>query len=81
MKIGKCFIMVVFGLYIMWFFFIRYDLLIAHKEVLALLITLEQGKPLKEALGEVSHWLALFKSVNHHICLHGWCKELIIENW
>ncbi|XXG77056.1 hypothetical protein AAC387_Pa08g1291 [Persea americana] len=32
-----------------------YDLLIAHKEVLALLITLEQGKPLKEALGEVNY--------------------------
>lgn len=32
----------------------RYDLLIAHKEELGQLITLEQGKPLKEALGEVS---------------------------
>ncbi|XP_077244392.1 aldehyde dehydrogenase 5F1 isoform X2 [Tasmannia lanceolata] len=32
-----------------------YDLLIAHKEDLAKLITLEQGKPLKEALGEVSY--------------------------
>ncbi|CAA7405559.1 unnamed protein product [Spirodela intermedia] len=30
-----------------------YDLIIAHKEDLAFLITLEQGKPLKEALGEV----------------------------
>ncbi|XP_078432713.1 aldehyde dehydrogenase 5F1 isoform X2 [Wolffia australiana] len=30
-----------------------YDLIILHKESLALLITLEQGKPLKEALGEV----------------------------
>ena len=33
----------------------RYDLIIAHKEELALLMTLEQGKPLKEALGEVLH--------------------------
>ncbi|XP_020269423.1 succinate-semialdehyde dehydrogenase, mitochondrial [Asparagus officinalis] len=32
-----------------------YDLMIAHKEELALLITLEQGKPLKEALGEVTY--------------------------
>ncbi|XP_010268381.1 PREDICTED: succinate-semialdehyde dehydrogenase, mitochondrial [Nelumbo nucifera] len=32
-----------------------YDLLIAHKEELAQLITLEQGKPLKEAVGEVSY--------------------------
>ncbi|XP_057950151.1 succinate-semialdehyde dehydrogenase, mitochondrial isoform X2 [Malania oleifera] len=32
-----------------------YDLLIAHKEELGQLITLEQGKPLKEALGEVSY--------------------------
>ncbi|KAK1278640.1 hypothetical protein QJS04_geneDACA021336 [Acorus gramineus] len=32
-----------------------YDLIIAHKEDLALLITLEQGKPLKEALGEVMY--------------------------
>lgn len=31
----------------------RYDLLIAHKEELGQLITLEQGKPLKEAIGEV----------------------------
>jgi len=31
----------------------RYDLLMAHKEELAQLITLEQGKPLKESLGEV----------------------------
>ncbi|OAY80110.1 Succinate-semialdehyde dehydrogenase, mitochondrial [Ananas comosus] len=29
-----------------------YDLIVSHKEDLALLITLEQGKPLKEALGE-----------------------------
>ncbi|KAG6518959.1 hypothetical protein ZIOFF_022445 [Zingiber officinale] len=29
-----------------------YDLIISHKEDLALLITLEQGKPLKESLGE-----------------------------
>ncbi|XP_039788379.1 succinate-semialdehyde dehydrogenase, mitochondrial [Panicum virgatum] len=32
-----------------------YDLIIAHKEELALLMTLEQGKPLKEALGEVNY--------------------------
>ncbi|XP_072966480.1 succinate-semialdehyde dehydrogenase, mitochondrial [Typha angustifolia] len=32
-----------------------YDLIISHKEDLALLITLEQGKPLKEALGEVTY--------------------------
>ncbi|KAF5206465.1 Succinate-semialdehyde dehydrogenase protein [Thalictrum thalictroides] len=32
-----------------------YDLLIAHKEQLGRLITLEQGKPLKEAVGEVSY--------------------------
>lgn len=31
----------------------RYDLLMAHKEELAQLITLEQGKPLKESIGEV----------------------------
>ncbi|KAK8964636.1 hypothetical protein KSP40_PGU015418 [Platanthera guangdongensis] len=31
----------------------RYDLLLSHKDDLALLITLEQGKPLKEALTEV----------------------------
>lgn len=30
-----------------------YDLLISHKDDLALLITMEQGKPLKEALNEV----------------------------
>ncbi|PWZ28122.1 Succinate-semialdehyde dehydrogenase, mitochondrial [Zea mays] len=29
-----------------------YDLIISHKEELALLMTLEQGKPMKEALGE-----------------------------
>ncbi|AAD30232.1 Is a member of the PF/00171 aldehyde dehydrogenase family. ESTs gb/T21534, gb/N65241 and gb/AA395614 come from this gene [Arabidopsis thaliana] len=33
----------------------RYDLLIAHKEELGQLITLEQGKPLKEAIGEVAY--------------------------
>jgi hypothetical protein len=33
--------------------YLRYDLLIAHKEELAQLITLEQGKPFKESLGEV----------------------------
>ncbi|KAK0594824.1 hypothetical protein LWI29_000911 [Acer saccharum] len=32
-----------------------YDLLIAHKEELGQLITLEQGKPLKEAIGEVNY--------------------------
>ncbi|XP_074275123.1 succinate-semialdehyde dehydrogenase, mitochondrial isoform X2 [Silene latifolia] len=32
-----------------------YDLLIAHKEELGQLITLEQGKPLKEAIGERKH--------------------------
>ncbi|KAF4389020.1 hypothetical protein F8388_026749 [Cannabis sativa] len=32
-----------------------YDLLIAHKEELGKLITLEQGKPLKEALGEINY--------------------------
>jgi len=31
----------------------RYDLLISHKEELGQLITLEQGKPLNEAIGEV----------------------------
>ncbi|XP_038978752.1 succinate-semialdehyde dehydrogenase, mitochondrial-like [Phoenix dactylifera] len=36
-----------------------YDLMISHKEELALLMTLEQGKPLKEALGEVAYVLAL----------------------
>uniref|UniRef100_A0ACD5Z6X7 Uncharacterized protein n=1 Tax=Avena sativa TaxID=4498 RepID=A0ACD5Z6X7_AVESA len=32
-----------------------HDLLISHKEELALLMTLEQGKPMKEALGEVNY--------------------------
>ncbi|KAL3503770.1 hypothetical protein ACH5RR_038219 [Cinchona calisaya] len=32
-----------------------YDLLMAHKEEIGQLITLEQGKPLKEAIGEVSY--------------------------
>ncbi|XP_021901414.1 succinate-semialdehyde dehydrogenase, mitochondrial [Carica papaya] len=32
-----------------------YDLLIAHKEEIGQLITLEQGKPLKEAMGEVAY--------------------------
>lgn len=32
-----------------------YDLIVAHKEELGQLITLEQGKPLKEAIGEVSY--------------------------
>lgn len=31
----------------------RYDLIMANKEQLGELITLEQGKPLKEAIGEV----------------------------
>ncbi|KAJ0870127.1 putative succinate-semialdehyde dehydrogenase (NAD(+)) [Helianthus annuus] len=34
---------------------IRYNLLIEQKEVLGQLITLEQGKPLKEAIGEVEY--------------------------
>ncbi|CAL5341429.1 unnamed protein product [Camellia sinensis] len=33
----------------------QYDLIVAHKEELGQLITLEQGKPLKEAIGEVSY--------------------------
>ncbi|XVF77779.1 hypothetical protein PTKIN_Ptkin14bG0074000 [Pterospermum kingtungense] len=32
-----------------------YDLIMSHKEELGQLITLEQGKPLKEALGEVNY--------------------------
>jgi succinate-semialdehyde dehydrogenase len=32
-----------------------FDLIVAHKEELGHLITLEQGKPLKEAIGEVSY--------------------------
>lgn len=32
-----------------------YDLIMAHKEELGQLITLEQGKPLKEAIGEVTY--------------------------
>ncbi|KAL0725882.1 hypothetical protein Bca4012_040481 [Brassica carinata] len=32
-----------------------FDLLVAHKEELGQLITLEQGKPLKEAIGEVAY--------------------------
>ncbi|GFZ05810.1 aldehyde dehydrogenase 5F1 [Actinidia rufa] len=34
---------------------LSYDLIVAHKEELGQLITLEQGKPLKEAIGEVSY--------------------------
>ncbi|AQK68783.1 Succinate-semialdehyde dehydrogenase mitochondrial [Zea mays] len=34
---------------------VLYDLIISHKEELALLMTLEQGKPMKEALGEVNY--------------------------
>jgi len=41
---------------------VRYDLLIAHKEELGQLITLEQGKPLKEAMGEVSHLNFAFRN-------------------
>ncbi|KAL6198761.1 hypothetical protein ACLB2K_028550 [Fragaria x ananassa] len=33
----------------------KYDLLISHKEELGQLITLEQGKPLQEAMGEVTY--------------------------
>ncbi|KAF9674487.1 hypothetical protein SADUNF_Sadunf10G0132300 [Salix dunnii] len=36
-----------------WISPLQYDLLISHKEELGQLITLEQGKPLKEAMGEV----------------------------
>ncbi|KAB5538582.1 hypothetical protein DKX38_016115 [Salix brachista] len=36
-----------------WMSPLQYDLLISHKEELGQLITLEQGKPLKEAMGEV----------------------------
>ncbi|KAL5568763.1 hypothetical protein UlMin_025338 [Ulmus minor] len=32
-----------------------YDLIMAHKDELGQLITLEQGKPLKEAIGEISY--------------------------
>ncbi|KAL0917181.1 hypothetical protein M5K25_012228 [Dendrobium thyrsiflorum] len=38
-----------------------YDLLVAHKDDLALLITLEQGKPLKEALGEVEYGVSFIE--------------------
>ncbi|XP_057248537.1 succinate-semialdehyde dehydrogenase, mitochondrial isoform X2 [Beta vulgaris subsp. vulgaris] len=38
-----------------------YDLLIANKEELGQLITLEQGKPLKEAIGEVSYGAAFIE--------------------
>ncbi|CAI0440492.1 unnamed protein product [Linum tenue] len=34
---------------------LRYDLLMANKEEIGQLITLEQGKPLKEAIGEVNY--------------------------
>ncbi|KAH0920451.1 hypothetical protein HID58_028111 [Brassica napus] len=34
---------------------LKFDLLVAHKEELGQLITLEQGKPLKEAIGEVAY--------------------------
>lgn len=33
----------------------RFDLLMIHKEELGQLMTLEQGKPLKEAIGEVTY--------------------------
>lgn len=39
----------------------RHDLLIAHKEELGQLITLEQGKPLNEAIIEVCHSHLCFK--------------------
>lgn len=39
--------------YCIVFMHLRYDLIMAHKEELGQLITLEQGKPLKEAIGEV----------------------------
>lgn len=42
--------------------FCRYDLLIAHREELGQLITLEQGKPFKEAMGEVAIGLT-FKAI------------------
>lgn len=38
-----------------------FDLLTAHKEELAQLITLEQGKPLKESLGEISYGAAFIE--------------------
>ncbi|KAE9590504.1 hypothetical protein Lal_00023337 [Lupinus albus] len=38
-----------------------YDLLMAHKEELAQLMTLEQGKPLKESLGEVNYGAAFIE--------------------
>lgn len=41
----------------------RYDLLIANKEELGQIITLEQGKPLKEAIGEVCHSQLCFKKL------------------
>ena len=41
----------------------RYDLIVAHKEELGQLITLEQGKPLKEAIGEVLNPLFCFRSL------------------
>ncbi|CAN6689108.1 unnamed protein product [Malus baccata var. baccata] len=38
-----------------------YDLIISHKEELGQLITLEQGKPLKEAIGEVNYGAAFIE--------------------
>ncbi|KAI4333264.1 hypothetical protein L6164_018096 [Bauhinia variegata] len=38
-----------------------YDLLMAHKEELAQLITLEQGKPLKESIAEVNYGAAFIE--------------------
>lgn len=35
----------------------------AHKEELGQLITLEQGKPLKEAMGEVSDFIVASRTV------------------
>ncbi|KAG9146797.1 hypothetical protein Leryth_005124 [Lithospermum erythrorhizon] len=38
-----------------------YDLIVAHKEELGQLMTLEQGKPLKEAIGEVGYGAAFIE--------------------
>lgn len=44
-----------------WLLDFRYDLMMAHKEELGQLITLEQGKPLKDAIGEVSGFHCCFR--------------------
>lgn len=44
--------------------YFRYDLILAHKEELGQLMTLEQGKPLKEAIGEVFK-IKHFKELMH----------------